>query len=157
MPKLFPMKHETSAYEQFVVYALALAVALALTFFPVTARSGSYTTHEVAPAGPRWSNDHHHEYGLIVRPGCVALPPGAGAEYIPGRDAWGRPVIPAEPLQGFRPSFPMGVDLDVNLGTKHVGGKDIELHGGHLAFDPATNDLTLNGHHWTRDCIPSPK
>lgn len=151
------MKHETSAYEQFLIYSLALALAFFMAFLPRVAYGGAYTTDERPVHSPRWSNDQHHEYGLIVRPDCVALPPGAGAEYIPGRDPWGRPVIPAEPLQGFRPSFPMGVDLDINLGTKHVGGKTIELHGGQLTFDPATNDLALNGHHWTRDCLQSPK
>lgn len=135
----------------------ALLVGTWAILHPIPANAGGYSTDAVIPKAPRWSNDYHHEHGLIVRPDCVALPPGAGADYIPGRDPWGRPVIPAEPMQAFRPSFPMGVDLDVNLGTKHIGGKDIELHGGYLAFDPATNDLTLNGHRWTRDCIPSPK
>lgn len=151
------MKHETSAYEQFAVYILAIVIAIAIAILPRTAHSGGYTTDERPSTGPRWSNDQHHEYGLIVRPDCVALPPGAGATYVPGRDPWGRPVIPAEPMQAFRPSFPIGVDLDINLGTKHVGGKDIELHGGQLTFDPATNEFALNGHRWTRDCFPSPK
>jgi len=151
------MKQETSAHEQFAIYSLAIALAFAVAFSPVTARGDGYVTGDEISKRPRWSNSEHHEYGLIVRPDCVALPPGAGATFVPGRDAWGRPVIPAEPLQGFRPSFPMGVELDVNLGTKHVGGKTIELHGGQLSYDPTVNDLSLNGHQWTRDCLPSSK
>lgn len=155
------MKHEAYTFEQLVIYGLALALAIAIAFTPSSARSGAFETHPEGQAqgyvGPRWSNDHHHERDLIVRPDCVTLPPGASAEYVPGRDAWGRPVVPAEPPKGFRDSFPMGVGLDVKLGTKHVGGKDIELHGGNLNFDPSTNELSLNGYTWQRDCLPPPK
>ena len=139
------------------MYGLALALALAVAFAPGLAHSGAYTTDPVKRAGPRWSNSHHHESGLIVRPDCVALPPGADAEYVPGRDAWGNPVIPAEPPKGFRDSFPVEVDLDVNIGTKHIAGNEIEMHAGRFTFDPATNEISLNGRTWQRDCLPSPK
>jgi hypothetical protein len=140
-----------------VIYALALALAIAIAFAPGAARSGVYSTDKTEPAGPRWTNDRHHEQGLIVRPDCVALPPGASADYVPGRDAWGRPVVPAEPPKGFNDSLPIGVDLDIDLGTKHVAGKDIDLHGGYLHFEPSTGDLSLNGRTWRRDCLPSSK
>lgn len=151
------MKHEAYTFEQLVIYGLAIALAIAVAFTPGIARSGAYETHPRAKAaGPRWSNDLHHEQGLIVGRDCVALPPGADAEYVPGRDAWGRPVIPAEPPKGFREPFPMEVGLDVLLGTKHVGGKTIEMHGEYLGYNPATNELTLNGRTWQRDCHPPP-
>ena len=133
----------------------ALAFTLALLSGP--AIGGTYTTDAATTKPPRWSNDRHHEHGVIVQPDCIALAPGIGADYVPGRDAWGRQIIPAQPLQGFRPSFPMGVEIDVNLGTKHNSGKDIELHGGYMAFDPTSGALALNGHPWMRDCFPSPK
>lgn len=151
------MERETHTCEQLIIYGLALALAIAVAFTPGNARSGAYESHPQDDKAPRWSNDRHHEQGLIVRPDCVALPPGAGAEYVPGRDAWGRPVVPAESPKGFNDPFPVGVGLDIDLGTKHVGGKDIEMHGGYLQFDPSTNALSLNGRTWQRDCLPSPK
>jgi hypothetical protein len=154
---MLSMERETHTCEQLIIYGLALALAIAVAFTPGNARSGAYESHPQADKPPRWSNDRHHEQGLIVRTDCVALPPGASAEYVPGRDAWGRPVVPAEPPKGFNDSFPVGVDLDINLGTKHVGGKDIEMHGGYLQFDPSTNELSLNGRTWQRDCLPSQK
>lgn len=139
------------------MYGLAVALAIAVAFAPGPARSGAYTTNPIKRAGPRWSNHHHHEQGLIVRPDCVALPPGADAEYVPGRDPWGNPVVPAETPKSFNNSFPVEVYLDVNLGTKHIAGKEIELHGVGLTFDPATNELSLNGRKWQRDCLPLQK
>lgn len=139
------------------MYGLAMALAFAVAFAPGPANSGAYTTDRVERAGPRWSNDQHHELGLIVRPDCVALPPGADAEYVAGRDPWGRPVIPAEAPKGFNPSFPVEVELDVNLGTKYIAGKEIELRAGRFTLDPATGEISLNGRKWERDCLPSPK
>jgi len=151
------MRHGLSAYEELLIYGLALALASIVAFTPNAARSGGYTNDPIDHFAPRWSNSQHHEYGLIVRPDCVALPPGAGAEYIPGRDAWGRTIIPAEPPNGFSNTFPVEVELDVNLGTKQIAGKDIELHAGRFTFDPATNQLALNGRKWQRDCLPPSK
>lgn len=68
------------------MYGLAIALAIAVAFAPGPASSGAYTTDPIKRAGPRWSNHHHHEQGLIVRRDCVALPPGADAEYVSGRD-----------------------------------------------------------------------
>ena len=151
------MIHGTYKIEQFLIYALGVALALAVALTPGPVNSGAYTSDHVNRAGPRWSNDQHHEQGLIVRPDCVALPPGADAEYVAGRDAWGRPVIPAEPPKAFRENFPVEVELDVNLGTKHVAGQEIELHAGRFTFDPASNEVSLNGRMWQRDCLPSSK
>lgn len=137
------------------IYALVSASIVAFTVN--VAHGGSYVNDPVNYYGPRWSNDQHHEYGLIVRPDCVALPPGAGAEFIPGRDPWGRPVIPAEPPKGFNNAFPPGVGIDVRLGARTIAGKDIELHAGYFAFDPATNEFSFNGRNWRRDCLPPPK
>ena len=155
--KLIVMRHGLSAYEEFLIYGLALALASIVAFTPSAARSGGYTNDPIGHAAPRWSNDQHHEYGLIVRPDCVALPPGADAEYIPGRDSWGRPVLPAEPPKSFSDTFPVEVDIDVNLGTKHIAGNEIELHAGRFAFDPATKELSLNGRRWQQDCLPPSK
>jgi len=151
------MSHRYSTFEEFLTYGLAAALAVAMLFAPNAARSGAYTNDPHEYSGPRWSNDQHHEYGLIVRPGCVALPPGAGAEYIPGRDPWGRPVIPAETPESFNNNFPVDVEIDVDLGAKYVGGRKIDLNAGHFAVGPATNELSLNRHVWQRDCFPSPK
>lgn len=151
------MRHGTYTYFEFLIYGLAVALAITIAFAPSAARSGAYVNDPVGNFGPRWSNDEHHERGLIVRPGCVALPPGAGAEYVPGRDPWGRPVIPAETPKSFNDNFPVEVEIDVDLGTKVIAGQRIEMHAGRFAFNPATNELSLNGRVWQRDCFPSPK
>ncbi len=151
------MIHGTYKIEQFLIYALAVALALAVAVMPVPANSGAYTSDNVNRVGPRWSNSQHHEQGLIVRPDCVALPPGADAQYVAGRDAWGRPVIPADPPKAFKENFPVEVELDVTLDSKHIAGKEIELHAGRFTFDPASNEVSLNGRKWQRDCLPSSK
>ncbi len=151
------MRHGTYTYEEFLIYGLAAALAITMLFVPSVARSGAYVSDPLNYFGPRWSNEEHHERGLIVRPGCVALPPGADAQYIPGRDSWGRPVIPAETPKGFSNNFPVDVEIDVKLGSKQIAGQQIDLYGGRFAFDPATNELSLNGRVWQRDCFSSPK
>lgn len=149
------MRHGINTTPGFGIYLLVFASIVAL--IPNLARSGAYTSDPFDHFTPRWSNSQHHEYGLIIRPDCVALPPGAGAEYIPGRDPWGRPIIPAEPPKGFSSMFPAGVGVGVKLGTKQIAGRDIELYGGTFAFDPATNQFSFNGPDWRRDCLPPPK
>ncbi len=139
------------------MYGLAASLAVAIAFIPAPANSDSYTTDGPKRTGPRWSNDHHQEHGLIVRPDCVGLPPGASAEYVPGIDPWGHPITPAEQPKGFSDSFPVQVDLDVKLGSRYIAGKEIEMNAGHFTFDPATSELALNGRTWQRDCHPSPK
>jgi len=145
------MDHDTAPYEQFIIYTLALAVAVAVAFFPLAARSGAYTAGSPPPEAPRWSNENHHRNSVVVTPGgCISAPYGTGPDYIPGRDAWGNPVLPADPMTGFRPSLPMGVGVEVELGTKHIGGHKVELYGQPLMFDP-------NGPSWQRDCLPPQK
>lgn len=139
----------------FGVCALVFTSIVAL--IPDPARSGAAASDPRDRHASRWSNDLHHESGLIIRPGCVALPPGAGAAYIPGRDSWGRPVIPAEPPRRFSSMYPAGIGVGVKLGTKQIAGRDIELYGGYFAFDPATNQFSFNGRDWRRDCLPPPK
>ena len=132
-----------------IMHGLAAALAIAIAFAPVTARSGGYTTDPRGHSGPRWSNDRHHEDGLIVGDGCVALPPGASAEYIPGRDAWGRTIIPAEQPKGFSNSFPVDIELDILLKQKTIGGKNIDL---------TANGVPLIDRTWQpRDCHPAQK
>jgi hypothetical protein len=72
------MKHEAYTFEQLVIYGLAIALTIAAAFTPGIARSGAHKNRpRTKAAGPRWSNDLHHEQGLIVRRDCVALPPPA--------------------------------------------------------------------------------
>lgn len=131
------------------MYGLAVALAIIIAFLPDTARSGGYTTNPSDQIVPRWSNDRHHEDGLIVGRDCVALPPGASAEYIPGRDAWGRTIIPAEQPKGFDNTFPVEVELDILLKQKSIGGKNIDL---------TANGVPLIDRTWQqRDCQSSPK
>ena len=144
------MHHESSPYEQFIIYALALALALAIAFFPISARSGAYSTTAPAPTAPRWSNEHHLRYSVVITPGCVSAPYGSGPDYIPGRDAWGNPVLPADPTTGYYPSLPMGVGVEVDLGTKHLGGHQDDRYGQPLMLDP-------NSHAWPRDCLTPQK
>ena len=151
------MRHRTCSYEEFLIYGLAVALAITMVLAPDAARSGAYVSDPLDYFGPRWSNNEHIERGLIAGAGCVALPPGASAEYIPGRDARGRPVLPADTPKSFNNNFPVGVDVDVKVGTKQIAGQQIDLYAGRFAFDPATNELSLNGRVWQRDCFPLPK
>lgn len=128
---------------------MAAALATAIALIPVAANSGKYTTDPKGHPVPRWSNDRHHEDGLIVGHDCVALPPHAGADYIPGRDAWGRTIIPAEQPKNFDNSLPMDVELDILLKQKNIGGKNIDLTADAVPF---------NNRSWQpRDCHPSQK
>ncbi len=131
------------------VSGMAAALAIIVVFTPLTVQSGGYTTDSKNYSGPRWSNDRHHEDGLIVGRDCVALPPGVSAEYIPGRDAWGRTIIPAEQPQGLNTSFPLEVELEILLKQKNIGGKNIDLTASALPLIEQTLRL--------RDCQPSIK
>lgn len=143
------MRQRAYTYKDMNVCGMAVALAIAIAFMPTAARSGGYTSDPRDHPGPRWSNDRHHEDGLIVGRDCVALPPGASAEYIPGRDAWGRTVIPAEQPKGLVNSFPVEVELDILLKQKNIGGKNIDLTANGMPLI----DRTLQ----QRDCHPSQK
>ena len=135
-----------------LVLGLALAIAIGVALLPRAALGATFDTSRPAPVGPRWSNDHHLEDGLIVTPDCVVLPPDMAAPYMPGRDAWGRPVPPADTTTGPGYSVVPPVELEVDLGTKKLGGQDIDLHLPPVTYDPGNN--SLNGHPLSRDCTP---
>lgn len=143
------MEHTNATTIKNPVYSLAAVFVIALAFIPDTAMSGAYTTDRMENTRPRWSNDRHHEDGLIVGRDCVALPPGAGAQYVPGRDAWGRTILPAEPPRGFYNSFPVEVELDILLKHKNIGGKNIDVTANATPYIEQAWQL--------RDCHPSQK
>jgi len=143
------MRHGDCTLKDMIVSGMAAALAIIVVFTPLTAQSGGYTTDPKDNSGPRWSNDRHHEDGLIVGRDCVALPPGVSAEYIPGRDAWGRTIIPAEQPKGLNNSYPLEVELEILLKQKNIGGKNIDLTASALPLIERTLRL--------RDCHPSIK
>ena len=134
-----------------LIYAVAFSLALAIALAPQRASSGPYEAGGNPPPGPRWSNDHHIIDSVTVGPdGCVAPAPGQRAEYVPGRDAWGRPVAPADDHTGFEKSIP--VEIDVHLKRKRIGRKRVDVSTGPMIYDPGLN--TLNGYPLKRDCTP---
>lgn len=143
------MRHRDCTLKDMIVSGMAAALAIIVVFTPLTVQSGGYTTGPKDYSGPRWSNDRHHEDSLIVGRDCVALPPGVSAEYIPGRDAWGRTIIPAEQPKGLNNSYPLEVGLEILLNQKNIGGKNIDLTASALPLIEQTLRL--------RDCQPSIK
>ncbi len=134
-----------------LIYAAAVSVALAIALSPQRALSGSYEAGGAAPKGPRWSNDHHLSDAVVTAgPDCVALAPGEAADYIPGRDAWGNPVPPADNHTGYVNTLP--IEVDVHLGGKKIGKKFVDLSTGPMIYEPAPR--TLGGYPLTRDCAP---
>ena len=150
------MKYEARFIDQSLIYLLAIAFALAILLTPHPVMSGAYMSGGGGSHAPRWSNDFQLQQGLIAHPDCVTLAPGAGADYIPGRDAYGRPVPPADTLQPLMNTLP-GVDLDIKLGKKHFGDKTVKLYADGYGYDPVTDQFTLNGQPMQRDCLPWPK
>lgn len=128
---------------------LAIA-AIALLLAPGDAMSGAYEAGAPASAGARWSNERHFRNGIVSAPGCVALPPGQGADYVPGRNARGGPVPPADSHTGYYTAPPVG--LEIELGRKRIGGRRLQLDTGPMLYDPSRG--TLNGHSLLRDCAP---
>lgn len=133
-----------------VACAPGLFLAAAAVLAPRDGLSGSYESGAGAPEGPRWSNESHLMNGIVSVPGCVALRPGQGADYIPGRDARGGPVPPADSHTGHHAAPP--VELEIELGRRRAGGRRLDLGSGPMVYDPAFN--TLNGHPLSRDCTP---
>ncbi|MDA7946608.1 MAG: hypothetical protein MPJ78_03950 [Hyphomicrobiaceae bacterium] len=150
------MRHAAKTIDQMLIYWLAIAMAAAVLIAPRPAISGGYVSGGSGYNGPRWSNDFQLQQGLVVQPGCVTIAPGASAEYIPGRDAYGRPVPPADSPSYFGNALP-NVDLDIKLGKKHIGGKTVKLYADGYAYDPVTDQFTLHGQPMQRDCLPLPK
>ena len=143
------MRHASYIYKVMNMCGLTVALAIVLVFIPGTIWGGGYTTDPSNHSGPRWSNDLHHEEGLIVGRDCVALPPGASAEYIPGRDAWGRTIIPAEQPRGLHNSFPVEVEIDILLKQKTIAGKNIDITAYAMPYIEQSFRL--------RDCLSTQK
>lgn len=109
-----------------LIYLAAVGLAFAVAASPRAARSGGLDTEAPAPAGPRWSNASHHLQGAAMAGDCIAPSAEYRAEYVPGIDAWGRPVIPAETARA--PSArPLMGEIDVHLKHKRLAGRDIDL------------------------------
>lgn len=146
------MGHGEHSISDLLVYAVAFSIAAAIAFAPQKASSGSYDINAPIAPGARWSNDRHLADGLIVGPDCVTLPGRASAEYVPGRDAWGRPVPPADSHTGVNNFRSIPMELDVHLGRKKLAGKSVELSSGPTGYDPGQN--TVGGYPIQRDCTP---
>ena len=121
--------------------ALAAALAIALVASPRAAHGGGLD-RKASPAGPRWSNEHHMP-GVSVTTDCRDR-----ADYVAGRDAWGRPVAPAD-LPSVSPNTPpLIVDVEVD-----VPGRQATVH---VPVDLSAGALAANGAR-PQDCIPSVK
>lgn len=132
-----------------LIYGIAISIALAMALAPQKASSGSYNAGAPASTGPRWSNDHHIANTVTAGPDCVELAPGQSSNYIPGRDAWGRPVAPADGHTGYAVVLP-----PVEVKKDHIG-KSVTTFTGPMIYDPVQN--TLNGYPPLRDCTPRVK
>ncbi len=151
------MRHEAHTFEQMIICWLAIAMAILFMIVPQTAQSGAYETGQRGYHAPRWSNAAQLQQGLIAGPDCVAMAPGASAEYIPGRNAYGQPVPPADSPMIFGNAFPVDLDLEVKLKTKKIGRKSIDVYPDGLGYDQASNQVTLNGQPLHQDCLTSSK
>lgn len=132
-----------------------MAVGVGMSTAP--AIGGGINNDPKSGKAPRWSNDHHHESGVVIGPDCVGLAPGLDPTFEAGWDAYGYPVVPAGPRYRFSQNLPLGVDFDIILKQKSIGGYPLDLTAGHFTFDPATRDLALNGLPLTKDCVPAAK
>lgn len=144
------MGRDEHNYSDLLIYALGFSLALAIALSPSKALSGQWDTAAEPPPGPRWSNDHHIADSVIVTPDCVLPAPGQAAEYVPGYDAWGRPVAPADSHTGL--VSPPPVEVEVHLKSKRIGRRTVDVTTGEVVYDPATN--TLGGYPLARDCTP---
>lgn len=133
-----------------LIYGVAFSIAAAIAFAPQKAASGSYDTGAPVPVGPRWSNDHQIADSVIAGPDCVELAPGQSANYVPGRDAWGRPVAPADGHTGYRTVLP-----SVEVAKKKTPHKSVTIHTGPMFYDPLHN--TVSGYPLARDCTATAK
>lgn len=140
---------------ELLIYGVAFSLAIAAALLSRGALGASFDTSRPTPAGPRWSNDHHLADGLTVTPDCVTLQPDTVAPYVPGRDAWGHPVPPADTANGpHGPGVPP-VELEVHLGYKTLGGQRVDLTLPRVHYDAAGN--SVNGYRLDRDCTPLAK
>jgi len=151
------MRHEAHAFEQMIVYWFAVALAILFMIVPQAAQSGGYDTGQRGYHPPRWSNAAQLQQGLIVGPDCIAMAPGASAEYIPGRDAYGQPVPPADSPMMFGSALPADIDLEVKLKSRRIGRKSVDVYADGLGYDQASNQVTLNGQPLHQDCLAASK
>lgn len=138
-------------YIELLLYGLGFWLALSMALGSGKAWSGSWEAGGQVRPVPRWSNDAHIADSIVSPPpDCVSVSPGHGAEYVPGVDAWGRPVAPADGHTGYANSLPVEVDID--LGKRRVGGRRADISTGDMIYDPGHN--TLDGYPLGRDCTP---
>lgn len=142
------------ALSDLLIYGIAFSIVAAIALAPQKAASGSYDTSAPVPAGPRWSNDHQIADSVIAGPDCVELTPGQSANYVPGRDAWGRPVAPADGHTGYVTVLP-SVEIDIHKKKNKHGHKTVTAHTGPMYYDPLHN--TVTGYPVSRDCTPTVK
>lgn len=118
-----------------LVTAVALSLAAAIVAAPKPARSDGLS--EPPRPAPRWSNDVHHQDGIRASDPCRALAPGYAPDYVPGHDAWGQPVIPAEVPSQPPYYVPDEIELNIGLKQKQIGGFPVDLSARKFFFDGA--------------------
>ena len=139
------------SYYQLLAYAVGFWLALAMALNSGKAWSGSWQAGGTPQSGPRWSNDAHIADSVAIDPyGCGSASPNQSADYVPGVDAWGRPVAPADNHTGFVNSLP--VEVDIGLGSRRIGGHRAYISTPDMIFDAGSN--TLGGYPLGRDCTP---
>ena len=131
-------------------------LAVTLTLASPVSSGGVYDNYG-PQHGPRWSNSHHHESGIVAGYDCVRPGPGVDPTYVPGEDAWGRPVIPAGPRSKFRAGLPPGTSFDILLKKKTLAGRDLGVVAGPFTFDADSRPLALDGLPLPKDCLPDVK
>ena len=131
-----------------LAHLFVLSLAFAVTA-PATVHGGGGT-----PGAPRWSNDDHHMPRSADSRDCLPGEPGYRADYRAGRDAWGRPVEPAD-LPGSRQDrLPFPVEIEIGTGTGSEAGDVTQRHTGRVFVDPTALSERRDA---TQDCVSSGK
>ena len=128
----------------------AIAVALAIALVAPRVAYGGGLDRKTPQAGPRWSNDHHVP-GVSVAPDCRDR-----ADYVAGRDVWGRPVAPADLPTASPNTPPLIVDVEVDVPRRQAAAGVGRQATAHVPVDLAAGTLASNGAR-PQDCIPSVK
>lgn len=140
----------------FRALALVLALGLALT---LAGRPSAADGFAAGPAvdrqpAPRWSNEHHNWAAIDIGPDCLIYPaPGFGAAYMPGVDAWGRPIVPLESPRAYGGALPLGGEIDFQLLRMQIGEFEYEM-GGYIPLEPGRGPIPSGGPSLPRDCHP---
>jgi hypothetical protein len=143
------MGRNERGYYELLAYGVGFCLALAMALNSGKAWSGSWEAGGAPQPGPRWTNDAHIADSVSVDSrGCVTASPNQKAGYVPGVDAWGHPVAPADNQTGFVNSLP--VELDIDLGDRKAGGHRAEVTTPDMIYDAGSN--TLDGYPLGRDC-----